>query len=163
LGELNYSPALFNLGVWYELRAAACSDADSAVKMKYQSKAEERYKQAVLTDNHPIAAYNLACLLLRTGRREVQVGDHKESVTHLMQIAADSGVELKCISTIFRPAVVSVSILRDDFTTNIGGVVTDFRQAIRSIVFYSHFTCYSSPWCHVLNKSLTLVEVSPSG
>ncbi|THD20484.1 hypothetical protein D915_008751 [Fasciola hepatica] len=93
LGELGYSPALFNLGVWYELQALSCSSANPNERTEYQSKAEEKYKRAVLVDNHPVAAYNLACLLVRTDRKEVRIGEKKRSVTQLMQIAASSGIE----------------------------------------------------------------------
>ncbi|KAA0183651.1 hypothetical protein FBUS_04849 [Fasciolopsis buskii] len=93
LGELNYSPALFNLGVWYELQASTCPNCDLSGRTKYQSKAEEKYIRAILVDNHPIAAYNLACLLVRTDRKEVQIGEAKRSVTQLMQVAASSGIK----------------------------------------------------------------------
>lgn len=90
LGLMDYSPALFNLGVWYERRARThCSNSSS----NYLDKAEEAYSRALQIDVHPLASYNLACLLLSTKRSHAKAGTQTYSVDDLMSIAARHGVK----------------------------------------------------------------------
>ncbi|KAF5402136.1 hypothetical protein PHET_04532 [Paragonimus heterotremus] len=88
LGELDYSPALFNLGVWYERQFLALPSTDVGARSKFLQKAEQSYGRALMIDEHPTAAYNLACLLLSSNRKQIQIGLRVYSVDELMNIAA---------------------------------------------------------------------------
>ncbi|KAF8570774.1 hypothetical protein P879_01133 [Paragonimus westermani] len=88
LGELDYSPALFNLGVWYERQLLALPSTDVSTRSKFLQKAEQSYRRALMIDEHPTAAYNLACLLLSSNRKQIQIGLRVYSVDELMNIAA---------------------------------------------------------------------------
>ncbi|CAL8081435.1 unnamed protein product [Calicophoron daubneyi] len=90
LAEFNYSPALFNLGVWCERQANSCSSDDSLVRSQYLEQAERSYQRAVEVDEHPVAAYNLACLALKSDRGTTMVGSRSYSVKELMELA-DAG------------------------------------------------------------------------
>lgn len=93
LAELNYSPSLFNLGVWYENKSQVLSTSNTKVRASYLSLAEKYYKRAVEVDEHPVAAYNLACRLLASNKGETKSKKRRYSVAHLMRIAASNGIE----------------------------------------------------------------------
>nr|CAH8843423.1 unnamed protein product [Trichobilharzia regenti] len=112
LSELNYSPAQYNLGVWYEIQASKCLPLHENLKRHYTSQASYWYKCAVRKDCHPLAAYNLACLMLNSRHHQSDQSafitittttttidctdkqDEKDyTVIDLMKLAADGNVK----------------------------------------------------------------------
>lgn len=90
LGRMNYSPALFNLGVWYHHRA----QSHSVNRSSYLIQAEKCYLQAVEVDHHSKAAYNLASLLVRSGRKHVVTDTNSYTVAELLNIAISQDLEI---------------------------------------------------------------------
>ncbi|CAH8478397.1 unnamed protein product [Schistosoma turkestanicum] len=97
LGELNYSPAQYNLGVWYEIQASKCISRQDDLKRHYNKQAIHWYSCAVRKDSHPLAAYNLACLILDSEEPTIHSNSSDKSstftVTYLMKLAADANVK----------------------------------------------------------------------
>ncbi|CAH8529782.1 unnamed protein product [Heterobilharzia americana] len=98
LSELNYSPAQYNLGVWYELQASTCcTSLHNHSKQHYTNQASYWYSCAVKIDSHPFAAYNLACLILNSNSPLVYIDCSDKqiifSVKYLMKLAADKNIE----------------------------------------------------------------------
>ncbi|CAH8842711.1 unnamed protein product [Trichobilharzia szidati] len=107
LSELNYSPAQYNLGVWYEIQASKCLPLHDNLKRHYTNQASYWYRCAVRKDSHPLAAYNLACLMLNSHqsafitidctdkRKGEEQEEEKEDYTviDLMKLAADGNVK----------------------------------------------------------------------
>ncbi|GAA54072.1 hypothetical protein CLF_112092, partial [Clonorchis sinensis] len=89
LGRLDYSPALFNLGVWYQRRSQELIGGDTKARSSCLRKAELSYRRAVQADGHPTAAYNLACILIASNREEIKTKSRTYSVNDLMEIAAN--------------------------------------------------------------------------
>ncbi|KAL3316219.1 hypothetical protein Ciccas_005137 [Cichlidogyrus casuarinus] len=83
--QIGYSPAKFNLGLWYQ------SHFPNKPAM-----AEFYYRQAYEADGHPEAAYNLACLLMKQNGGRLTAESQR-----LMQHSSDSGVKeaIKFISS----------------------------------------------------------------
>uniref|UniRef100_A0A094ZEN0 Uncharacterized protein n=1 Tax=Schistosoma haematobium TaxID=6185 RepID=A0A094ZEN0_SCHHA len=97
LGELNYSPAQYNLGVWYEKQASECLSLQDGLKRHYNKQAGHWYSCAVRGDSHPLAAYNLACLILDSEEPIIHSNSSDKpstfTVTNLMKLAADGNVK----------------------------------------------------------------------
>ncbi|KAK4469485.1 hypothetical protein MN116_007032 [Schistosoma mekongi] len=98
LSELNYSPAQYNLGVWYEIQASKCLFSHDNLRRHYTKQASYWYNCAVQIDSHPLAAYNLACLILNSEESTVCSDSSPDksstlSVTQLMKLAADGNVK----------------------------------------------------------------------
>ncbi|TNN17905.1 hypothetical protein EWB00_010631 [Schistosoma japonicum] len=98
LSELNYSPAQYNLGVWYEIQASKCLFSHDNLKRYYTRQASYWYNCAVQIDSHPLAAYNLACLILNSEESTIFSDSSSDksstlSVTQLMKLAADGNVK----------------------------------------------------------------------
>ncbi|TGZ69079.1 hypothetical protein CRM22_003942 [Opisthorchis felineus] len=89
LGRLDYSPALFNLGVWYQRRSQELIGDDTNARSSCLRKAELSYRRAVQADGHPTAAYNLACILIASNREEIKTKSRTYSVNDLMEMAAN--------------------------------------------------------------------------